>query len=77
MRDLLYLVRVFFCVCIFFWLRKSYVFCTDRYICQTAENQTWKSTFDVAVDFTKGSGTLCCCTITSKVVVGEAKPDSL
>lgn len=49
------------------------MFCTDRYICQTAENQTGKSISDVAVDFTKGFGTLCYCTITLKVVLGQAR----
>lgn len=72
MRDLLHLFRGFF-VCVFFWLRNFFVFYTDRYICQTAENQTWKSTSDVAMDFTKGFETLCFCSITSKVVLGKAK----
>lgn len=57
-------------------VQEDFVFYTDRYIYQTAENQTWKSTSNIAMDFTKGSGTLCCCTITSKVVIGKAKSGS-
>lgn len=59
-----------------FLVKKFFVFYTDRCICQIAENQTWKSTSNAAMDFSKGSETLCCCTVTSKVVVGKAKPGS-